>query len=367
MSWAESLKNNVTTAEELAEILHLSAQEEKSIANILDKYPMSVTRYYLSLVDLEDPQDPIRKMCIPTIEEEDLGGSFDTSGEKENTVVEGMQHKYSQTVMILSTNQCAMYCRHCFRKRLVGMSDEETARQFQEVITYIQEHKEINNALISGGDAFLNSTNVIEDYLRELTAIEHLDMIRFGTRIPVVFPQRITEDEQLLEALKRYGEKKQIYVVTQFNHPRELTPEAVAAIQCLKKVGIVIRNQTVLLRGVNDNSDVLAELLQKLVKYGVHPYYVFQCRPVTGVKNQFQVPLMKAYDIVQGAKNQQNGHGKSFRFVLSHETGKIEIIGKMANGEMVFQYHQAKKAQNKGKIFICKISENQTWFEENDL
>ncbi|NLK37476.1 MAG: KamA family radical SAM protein [Epulopiscium sp.] len=365
MSWAEYLKDNITTAKELANLLHLSEQEEKSMAAILEKYPMSVTHYYLSLINFEDEDDPIRKMCIPAIGEEDESGSLDTSGEKENTVLEGMQHKYPQTAMILSTNQCAMYCRHCFRKRLVGMSDEEVASQIHPVIDYIRGHKEINNALLSGGDAFLNTTSVIEEYLRELTAIEHLHMIRFGTRVPVVFPQRITEDRELLEVLKRYGKKKQIYVVTHFNHPRELTKEALAAIEGLKEAGIVIRNQTVLLKGVNDNPDILAELLQKLTKHGINPYYVFQCRPVAGVKNQFQVPLQKAYRIVQEAKNRQNGHGKSFRFVFSHPTGKIEIIGVLPDGRMIFQYHQAKYPENRGKILIRDIKEDQTWLEED--
>lgn len=361
MSWNQVLRENVTKAEQLREYLHLSHDEEKMMTDILERYPMSITPYYLSLIDFNDPDDPIRKMCIPSIQETDMSGSFDTSGEKENTVIDGMQHKYEQTVMILSTNQCAMYCRHCFRKRLVGMSQEEIARNFDKIVEYIKDHKKIKNTLISGGDSFLNKNEVIEKYLKEFTAIEHLDFIRFGTRVPVVFPQRIYEDSELLETLKQYGKKKQIYVVTQFNHPKELTNEAVMAIRSLQDVGVVIKNQTVLLKGVNDDPDVLTELLKKLTQCGVNPYYVFQCRPVTGVKNQFQRSLEDAYDIVQEAKNRQSGIGKCFKFAFSHKTGKIEVIGKLESGELVFQYHEAKDPENMGKIFVKKMEPGQAW------
>ena len=210
------LKENVTNVQDLKQYLNLTKDEEVRMGEILERYPMSITPYYLSLIDFNDPDDPIKKMCIPSIEETDLSGSFDTSGEKDNTVITGVQHKYKQTVIVLSTNNCAMYCRHCFRKRLVGLSDEEIATHFDEMIEYIKNHKEISNVLISGGDALLNSNTKIENYLSKLCEIDHLDLIRFGTRVPVVYPERITRDNSLKEILKKYGEKKQIYIVTQF-------------------------------------------------------------------------------------------------------------------------------------------------------
>lgn len=361
MSNTYKLYNNITKAEELKSILNLSEEEVIKLGYILEKYPMSITPYYLSLIDFNDPNDPIKKMCIPSIEETDLSGSFDTSGEADNTIITGMQHKYKQTVIILSTNHCAMYCRHCFRKRLVGLSDEEIAKHFEEMLEYIKNHKEISNVLISGGDSFLNSNYKIEKFLHELCDIPHINLIRFGTRIPVVYPERITRDNELKEILSKYNRKKQIYVITQFNHPREITEEAKEAISYLRDIGIIIKNQTVLLKGINDDSQILGDLLKKITSIGIIPYYIFQCRPVTGVKNQFQVPLGKAIDIVEGAKHLQNGQGKCFKFCMSTTRGKVEIIGRTEAGQMVFKYHQAKYKEDEGKVFIKNLDDDQTW------
>ena len=284
MSCPAILEKNINRLNDLFVLLDLSPSEQKNIMEIAEKFPISIPAYYLSLINKEDKNDPIRKMAIPSEFEKDLEGTFDTSGEGDNTVITGMQHKYNETVMILSTNQCAMYCRHCFRKRLVGLSDEEIAKHFEEMAQYIKEHKEISNVLISGGDSLVNSNTKIEYLLKLFTSIDNLDFIRFGTRIPVVMPQRISEDLQLLEILKKYSKKKQIYIVTQFNHPNEVTEESKKAIKMLQKIGIVVKNQTVLLKGVNDDSHVLGSLLKKLTSIGVVPYYIFQCRPVKGVK-----------------------------------------------------------------------------------
>lgn len=363
-NWKEMLNHSIRDVEGLQKFLTLSEEERMQMGEIIDKYPLCVNPYYLSLIDKNDPHDPIRKMCIPDINEFSEGGQTDTSGEADNTVIQGMQHKYKQTALILSTNQCAMYCRHCFRKRMVGASSDEIASQLPVMADYVRRHKEINNVLISGGDAFMNSNQTIEKYLRYFTDIPTLDFIRFGTRIPVVLPQRITEDDELLDILKSYGKRKQIIIVTQFNHPRELTPEAVSAIEKLKDVGCIIRNQTVLLRGVNDSPDVMAQLLNALVSYGVIPYYIFQCRPVEGVKNQFQVPFVRGIEIVEQAKKQMNGQAKSVRFAMSHPTGKIEILGKAGRNKMVFKYHQAKYDQDHGRIFTQKVDSTQCWLDE---
>lgn len=284
MSCPAILEKNINRLNDLFVLLDLSPSEQKNIMEIAEKFPISIPAYYLSLINKEDKNDPIRKMAIPSEFEKDLEGTFDTSGEGDNTVITGMQHKYNETVMILSTNQCAMYCRHCFRKRLVGLSDEEIAKHFEEMAQYIKEHKEISNVLISGGDSLVNPNTKIEYLLKLFTSIDNLDFIRFATRIPVVMPQRISEDLQLLEILKKYSKKKQIYIVTQFNHPNEVTEESKKAIKMLQKIGIVVKNQTVLLKGVNDDSHVLGSLLKKLTSIGVVPYYIFQCRPVKGVK-----------------------------------------------------------------------------------
>ncbi|HPX27827.1 MAG TPA: KamA family radical SAM protein, partial [Treponemataceae bacterium] len=339
-------------------------EETAKLTQIIERYPMSVPRYYLSLIDKDDPDDPVRKLCIPSISETDMSGSFDTSGEADNTVVVGLQHKYKETGMLLSTSNCAMYCRHCFRKRLVGQNDDEVNKHFEDIISYIKDHIDMTNVLISGGDAFLNSNQKIENYLKELSKIEHLVYIRFGTRIPVVFPMRIYSDPELLDILERYSKIKQIYVVTHFNHPNEITEESKRAVKELINRGIIIRNQTVLLKGVNDNSKTLEKLMKDLVGTGVVPYYVFQCRPVSGVKNQFQVPLKRGCRLIDEAKNNLSGMAKSFRYSMSHKTGKIEILGSMNEGKMIFKYHQTKDPENSGRIFELEVADSQAWLPE---
>lgn len=362
--WKKELKNCIQTAEELAQYLPLTEKEKNILSHIIEKYPMAITPYYLSLIDKDDPKDPIRRMCVPTLDESLFGGVDDTSGEADNTVMPGLQHKYTQTVLILSTNQCAMYCRHCFRKRMVGTDTDEIMQHFPEILGYISEHPEITNVLISGGDAFLNSTRALERYLEGLSRIEHLDFIRFGTRTPVVFPERIIGDDELLNLLSVISQKKQLYVVTQFNHVKELTDQAIEAIHALLRCGVVVKNQTVLLRGVNDTPEALGALLKKLTACGVVPYYIFQCRPAAGVKNLFQVPLLEGYAIVRHAKAMQNGQGKCIKYCMSHPRGKIEILG-MMNDEMLFQFHQAKDPAELGNLFTVRLRETQGWLDEN--
>ncbi|MCI8515027.1 MAG: KamA family radical SAM protein [Lachnospiraceae bacterium] len=361
MDWKEILKHNYQNGNDVENFLHLNKEEVQVINQISDEYPMFTNEYYLSLIDPDDPEDPIRKMSIPSAWELEKGGDTDTSGESSNTVLPGMQHKYARTALILSTSKCSMYCRHCFRKRMVGLTDDEIAFQLDNMVQYIKDHPSIDNILISGGDAFLNSNERIAEYLEKFTRLPQLNFIRFGTRTPVVLPQRISEDEELLKILADYSEQKQLYVVTQFNHPRELTKEAVRSIKTLMKLGIVVKNQTVLLKGINDDPKVLGELLTRLAGCGAVPYYIFQCRPVRGVLNHFQVPFEQGYDIVDKAKDLQNGQGKCIRYTLSHPTGKIEIIGKAPTGEMIFKYHQAKDPADAGRIFLQKVTPDQCW------
>ena len=359
------MDNLITTADEIRPYLDLSQEETGRLAEVLKSYPMSITPYYLSLADKKDPEDPILKMCVPDFAEMTVSGSLDTSGEALNTVSDGMQHKYRQTALVLTTNRCAMYCRHCFRKRLVGLSDSEIADGLGAEVEYIAAHPEITNVLLSGGDALMLSNDLLGQYLERLTAMEQLDLVRIATRIPVVLPMRVYEDAELLNMLERYNSIKQLYVVTQFNHPRELTPQARQAVHALTRLGIVVKNQTVLLRGVNDEPAVLGELLRGLTKIGVVPYYIFQCRPVTGVKNRFQVPLKDGAKIVDSAKNMQNGQGKCVKYCMSHPKGKIEIIGEAPDGRMIFKFHQAKYAEDANRLFFVPLSDGDCWLSDD--
>ncbi len=364
MTWENQLKKNICGIEQLKKYIKLTPKEEKQLRKAAEIHPMSISRHYLSLINKKDKNDPIRRMAVPSEEELNLLGSYDTSGEAENTKMPGLQHKYKQTALILATNRCATYCRFCFRKRLVGLPNKEVLRRFDDAVRYIKKHKEINNVLISGGDPFMLPTRLIEKFLEKLSPISHLDFIRFGTRTLVTFPDRILKDKTLLNVLKKYSRKnKRIYVVTHFNHPNEIAEKSINAVAQLMKHNIIINNQTVLLRGVNDNPRTMAELQNKLVSIGVNPYYVFQCRPVKRVRHHFQVSLFRGYNIIEKAKKKLNGHSKRFKYIMSHKTGKIEIVGIKNNG-IYFKYHQAKNSKNIGKFFKRKLNKTGGWLDD---
>lgn len=355
------LSECIRDVEQLNGYLKLSSDEAKRIEEISERYPFCVPPYYLGLIDPDDPDDPIRKICIPGPQELSGTGMEDTSGEGDNTVIRGMQHKYRQTALILTTNQCSMYCRFCFRKRMVGYSEHETAEHIHKMAEYVGQHPEINNVLLSGGDALVNSNEDIRMYLDTFSKIPSLDFIRIGTRTPVVLPMRIYEDEELLGILKEYNQKKQILIVTHFNHSHEITEQAKKAVRALMECGCVVRNQTVLLKGVNDDPDTLSTLLNQLVSIGVIPYYVFQCRPARGALDEFQIPLRRGVAIVEEAKKKMNGQAKSIHYCMSHVTGKIEILGIMEDGKVLFKYHQAKYEKDSSRIFLKEIAEDQCW------
>ena len=355
------LSECIRDVEQLNDYLKLSSDEAKRIEEISERYPFCVPPYYLGLIDPDDPDDPIRKICIPGPQELSGTGMEDTSGEGDNTVIRGMQHKYRQTALILTTNQCSMYCRFCFRKRMVGYSEHETAEHIHKMAEYVGQHPEINNVLLSGGDALVNSNEDIRMYLDTFSKIPSLDFIRIGTRTPVVLPMRIYEDEELLGILKEYNQKKQILIVTHFNHSHEITEQAKKAVRALMECVCVVRNQTVLLKGVNDDPDTLSTLLNQLVSIGVIPYYVFQCRPARGALDEFQIPLRRGVAIVEEAKKKMNGQAKSIHYCMSHVTGKIEILGIMEDGKVLFKYHQAKYEKDSSRIFLKEIAEDQCW------
>lgn len=356
--------NCLSTSDDLRIFSRMSQKELAEIDRVIKRYPMRIPLAYFSLIDQSDTNDPIAKMCVPSIKELDNSGSTDTSGENSNTALAGVQHKYQKTALILTTNVCAMYCRHCFRKRMVGITDAELNKQVDTAVQYVKDHPEINNVLLSGGDALMLPNSILRRYLAELTSIDSLDFIRIGSRVPVVLPQRISADNELLDILSEYREKKTLFLVTQFNHPRELGRDQMEAIQCFLQRNIQVRNQTVLLRGINDNASTLGALLHSATKNGIAPYYVFQCRPARGVVGQFQVPLLEGIQIVSGAKSLQNGLGKSFRYVMSHPRGKIEILGMLNDNRVLFQFHQSKSASDEGRIFIEHLSPQDTWLDD---
>lgn len=364
LSWKDLLKDNVVSIEDLDKVLHISPEEKEHLIKVAHRHPMRIPKYYFDLIDWSDANDPIKLLAVPNEMELNTAGDYDTSGESTNTKMPGLQHKYNTTALVLSTNVCFMYCRHCFRKRMVGYSAEEINSRLEEASDYIRNQEMINNVLITGGDSFALSNDTIEEYLKHLTEIDHLDFIRFGTRVPVVFPQRIYMDDELLAILEKYGKKKEIIVISQFNHPNEITEEARMGVKALKDIGVTVRNQTVLLKGINDNAATLSKLLSDLTAIGVHPYYVFQCRPVKFVKEQFQVPISKGIEIVSEAKKTLNGVAKGFRYAMSHPRGKIEIFGKTED-KIIFKFHQNKYEKDSDMLFMNNIDEEATWLDED--
>ncbi len=364
MTWERQLEESARTIKDIASYIPLSPKEKRKLVGVVERHPVCIPSYYMSLIDKNDPNDPIRAMAVPSLDELNLHGSYDTSGEKDNTKMPGLQHKYSQTALVLTTNRCAMYCRHCFRKRMVGLSDHELLQRFDEAAEYVKKHREINNVLISGGDALVLPTAIIARFLEMISDIDHLSFIRFGTRIPVTLPDRIIEDTDLLNLLKKHSRAdRRIYIVSQFNHPREITERSTEAIDSLIRAGVIVNNQTVLLKGVNDNPECLASLQNSLVGVGVNPYYVFQCRPVKRVMHHFQVPLHNAYEIVEASKRMLNGHSKRFKFIMSHKKGKIEIVGRNGS-EIYFKFHQARNRKNTGKFFSRQIPVGAGWLDD---
>jgi len=361
--WRDELKRNVVSMKEINSHIHYTKKELEQLKKLVVRHPMSISRHYFDLIDFDNPYDPLRKIVIPSLAEMDLSGSYDTSGEKQDTKFYGVQHKYAETALILITNKCSSYCRFCFRKRLVGIETNEVLSNISKAAEYIKEHKEINNVLISGGDPFMLDTEIIAEMLYALADIKHLDYVRIGSKMPVFYPQRFTNDQAVIDLLASYSQKHhQIYLVSHIDHINEITPETEEAVNLLLKAGVIINNQTVLLKGVNDDATTLADLMKRLVGIGVNPYYVFQCRPVKRVKANFQISLIDGIRIVETAKAQLDGHSKRFKYVMSHKTGKIEILGTMEK-EIYFKYHEAHNPKKLGKIFKLKIDEKLAWLD----
>jgi lysine 2,3-aminomutase len=366
MNWQKELKTNIKSIKKLQNFINFDKNEIKKIKEVVKYHPLSISRYYLSLIDRNNKNDPIKKMMIPSSEELLPGGDYDPSKEKANTKLVGLQHKYSETALLLITNRCASYCRYCFRKRMIALSTDEIIKKFSDAIKYIKNHTEINNVLLSGGDPLTLSTKLLNTLLSKLSKIEHLNFIRIGTKVPVSFPNRIINDNELLEVLKQINQKKRIYITTHFNHNNEITEKSTEAIEMLIKSGILVNNQSVLLKDINDNAQKLGKLQKNLVKIGINPYYIFQCRPAMKVKNQFQVPIYKGIKITEEAKKYMDGYSKKFRYILSHTVGKFHILGN-DDKRIYFKYYEVKDKKYYGKIFSRKIDKNATWLSEKKL
>jgi lysine 2,3-aminomutase len=347
----------------IEQLEHLTPVEKTELKQVTDDFAFRSNDYYLSLIDWNDPDDPIRKLIIPDLQELDEWGRLDPSDEKAYCIMPGLEHKYPSTVLMLVSNACDGICRYCFRKRVFINPQSEYLRDLPAAIQYIKMHKEITNVLLTGGDPLVLNTSKLENIISQLRDIEHVSIIRIGTKIPAFNPSRIVEDPTLTEMIKKYStNRKKIYIMIHFIHPRELTDLAINAVGTLQKAGAIIANQMPLIRGVNDKPEVLAELLAKLSFIGAVPYYIFQCRPALGNK-AYTVPIEQGYEIVEQAKALVSGLAKRVRFVMSHSTGKIEIIGKMKNS-VYFKYHRTAEDDDSGRFLVLDSNPNAYWLDD---
>jgi KamA family protein len=347
----------------LEQLEQLSTAEKTELKQVTDKFAFRSNDYYMSLIDWNNPEDPIRKLIIPNLQELDEWGRLDPSDEKSYCVMPGLEHKYPSTALLLVSNVCDGICRYCFRKRVFINPQNEYLRDLPAAIQYIKQHQKITNVLLTGGDPFILKPSKLENIIRKLRDIEHVSIIRIGTKIPAFNPSRIVEDPALPEIIKKYStEQKRIYIMTHFIHPRELTDLAVKAVGLLQQAGAMIANQMPLIRGVNDNPEVLAELLAKLSFIGAVPYYIFQCRPALGNKS-YTIPIEQGYEIVEQAKALVSGLAKRIRFVMSHSTGKIEIVGRMEDF-VYFKYHRAAEDTDNGRFLALESNPEACWLDD---
>ena len=316
--WKWHFRNRITTVEQLTNFISLTIEEQIQLKLVIQRYPFSVTPYYLSLINPDDPDDPIRKQAIPSILEITMGmmGQEDPLAEKRDSVVPGLVHRYPDRVLMVLTNICPMLCRHCTRKREWQYGGwVRTLDEVEAMLDYLRQHKTVRDVVISGGDPLTLSTRYLEDIISRIRKISHIEIIRIGTRFPVVLPQRI--DDELCAMLSRYGP---IWLNTHFNHYREITPEAAAACDRLLRSGVPVNNQSVLLRGVNDTVETQTKLCQGLLKIKVRPYYLFQCDEVQGTEH-LRTPVEVGIKIIEGMRGYTSGLAVPTFVVDLHQGG----------------------------------------------
>lgn len=302
--WKWQIRNRIDTIEELRQVINLTDEEAEGIKAALKQLKMGITPYYALLMDPDDPNCPVRKQAVPTILETHIAKSdmSDPLHEDVDSPTPGLTHRYPDRALLLVTDQCSMYCRHCTRRRFAGQTDQaSTTDQLDKGIEYIRNTPEIRDVLLSGGDALLISDERLEYILEQLSAIEHVEVIRIGSRAPVVMPQRITPE--LIELMKKYHP---LWLNTHFNHSKEITPESTKACEMLANAGVPLGNQSVLLRGINDDLHVMKKLVHDLVMIRVRPYYIYQCDLSQGIEH-FRTTVSKGIEIIEGLRGHTSG------------------------------------------------------------
>ncbi|GAB6282603.1 MAG: KamA family radical SAM protein [Ignavibacterium sp.] len=295
--WQQMIRDSIHTVDQLVEKFGI----DRNVAESLNEFfQVRINPYYLSLIRY--PEDPIWLQCVPDIKElQDFDAAEDPLKEDEMSPVPNITHRYPDRVLFLTTSQCGLYCRFCTRKRKVGNSEKISMKELESAFKYIESHPEIRDVILSGGDPLMLTDTMLEKIISRLRSIPHIEIIRIGTKMPCVLPHRITEN--LCNMLKKYHP---IYVNTHFNHPWEITPESSKACQMLADAGIPVGNQMVLMKGVNDDPQVVKELMQKLLKNRVRPYYIYMADETKGA-NHFRTSIQKGLEIIENLRGWTSG------------------------------------------------------------
>ncbi|WP_438481222.1 KamA family radical SAM protein [Oleiharenicola lentus] len=342
--WVWQLKNRITSVEQLERYMTLTPSEKAGCLFAKDKLALAITPYFFNLIDRDDPDCSLRKQLIPRHDEAVLstGEMLDSLGEDSHSPVPGLVHRYPDRVLFLVTDRCASYCRYCTRSRLVSNAQDYNFHpEYEQGLRYIEAHPEIRDVLLSGGDPLLLSDKKLDHLLSRLRAIKHVEFIRIGSRIPVFLPQRITPE--LCEIFKKHGP---IWMSIHVNHPKEATQELKDACERLSFAGVPLGNQSVLLKGVNDDAEVMKALVHRLLRMRVRPYYIYQMDLITGGAH-FKVDVRKGIEIIRALRGHTTGYAVP-QYVIDAPGGggKVpinpEYLEKITDDEVVFKNFEGK-------------------------
>ncbi|HMF17079.1 MAG TPA: KamA family radical SAM protein, partial [Gemmataceae bacterium] len=323
--WRWQSQNAIRSVRQLRDLLPFSPEELEAIGSLEAHFKLAIPPYYFSLINVHDPDDPIRLQSVTSARELETSYELeDPLEEDKDSPVPGLTHRYPDRVLLVTTHVCTMYCRFCTRKRATMARGgwDAISRDDERMIEYIRDHSEIRDVIVSGGDPLTLPTSKLKFFLDSLRAIKHVDVVRIGTRVPVTLPQRLY-DPELIDILAR-GEK--VWIQTHFNHPREVTPEAARVCNAMLKAGMPVNNHTVLMKGVNDDLETIRRLMRALLRIKVRPYYLFHCDPVTGA-GHFRTSVWKGMEIMEGLRGHLSGLGIPTYVVDSpHGGGKIPLM-----------------------------------------
>ena len=342
--WRWQLRHRITTVEQMQEILQLTPDEIEGIRHSKGRLAMAVTPYFASLMDPANPACPVRRQAVPRMEECRLSKNdmVDPCGEDKDSPIPGLVHRYPDRVLLLVTDQCAVYCRYCTRRRLVGAHERSiTEGNFEEALKYLKTHRKVRDVLLSGGDPLLLENERLEELLSRLRAIPHLELLRIGTRVPVTLPMRVTSG--LVKMLKKYHP---LMISIHFTHPKEITDQVKRACGDLADAGMPLGSQTVLLKGINDKPAIMKKLVQELLKIRVRPYYIYQCDLATGTEH-FRTSVATGIQIIEKMRGHTTGYAVPTYVVDAPggggkiPVGPVTLISR-AKGKVVLKNYEGK-------------------------